>query len=133
MDSRNPSLGAAGLRGSFSPTSWVSRFSLRELQRRHAATTFSQECKPPLDFGTTWSTFSAGAPQYWHTQPSRAKTPRRVSAAWARWGTCTKYRSFTTDGAAIAKRSEWKTTPLEATTSALSLRTRRIALRTDTT
>ena len=35
--------------------------------------------RPPLERGMTWSTVRfARAPQYWHVQPSRAKTARRV-------------------------------------------------------
>src|SRR4051794_14069640 len=100
------------------------RFSLRELHRRHAATTLSHVCGPPFDRGTTWSTFSAGLPQYWHTQPSRANTARRVSAACARYGILTKYRRRTTEGADMVMRSDRKITPFDASTSALSLSTR---------
>src|SRR6478672_8508274 len=77
---RKTSFGAAGRRFKVRPASRARRFSLRELQRLHAATTLSQVCWPPRDRGMTWSTFSAGEPQYWHTQSSRAKTARRVRA-----------------------------------------------------
>ena len=50
---------------------------MRELQLLQAATTFSQECSPPRDRGTTWSRFSAGRLQYWQRWLSRAKTARR--------------------------------------------------------
>ena len=40
---------------------------------------FSQLDDPPFDFGITWSTVRfERAPQYWHVQPSRANTARRV-------------------------------------------------------
>ncbi len=35
---------------------------------------------PPLLRGITWSRFSAADPQYWHREPSRAKTVRRFTA-----------------------------------------------------
>ena len=39
----------------------------------------SQPEPPPFERGITWSTVRlARAPQYWHFQPSRAKTARRV-------------------------------------------------------
>src|SRR4051812_30895442 len=132
-ESRKLSLGANGARASFSPTSTWWRFSLRELHRGHAATTLSHVCGPPFDLGMTWSTFSAGRPQYWHTQPSRANTARLVSAAWARYGIRTKYRRRTTDGAGMSRRSDRKITPLEARTSALSLSTRTTARLAGTT
>ena len=62
------------------PASCGSRSSLRVLQRRQAATTFSQVWGPPLLRGMTWSRFSAADPQYWHREPSRAKTVRRFTA-----------------------------------------------------
>src|SRR5581483_11437002 len=83
------SRGATGLRRSVSPESWRRRSSLRVLHRRHAATTLSHECGPPLLRGTTWSMFSAAAPQYWHRWPSRANTARRLSATRAWYGTFT--------------------------------------------
>src|SRR5438874_5226067 len=81
----------------------------------------------------TWSTFSAALPQYWHVQWSRANTARLVSAACARNGIRTKYRSFTTEGAGISRYSEWNTMPLDATTSALSFKTSTTALVAGTT
>ena len=40
---------------------------------------FSHVEVPPFDRGMTWSTVRfAREPQYWHCQPSRAKTARRV-------------------------------------------------------
>ena len=63
------------------------------------------------------------APQYWQAQPSRANTARRVSGACCRYGTRTKCRSRTTEGASMWSRSLRKIAPLEATTSAFSLRT----------
>ena len=39
----------------------------------------SQPEPPPLERGITWSTVRlVRAPQYWHCQPSRANTARRV-------------------------------------------------------
>ena len=52
-DRRKPSEGAFGARASRRPASWNDRFSFRELQRRHAATTLSHVCVPPRDFGIT--------------------------------------------------------------------------------
>src|SRR5829696_3646266 len=58
---------------------WGSRSPLRRLHGAHEATMFSQSDPPPLDRGITWSTVRlVRAPQYWHSQPSRAKTARRV-------------------------------------------------------
>src|SRR5207247_5895446 len=48
---RKTSLGAAGRRTSVRPASLARRFSLRELQRRQAATTLSHVCWPPRDRG----------------------------------------------------------------------------------
>src|SRR5581483_3487357 len=78
------SRGTEGGRRSFIPLSCSSSSSLRMLQGRQAATTLSQVWVPPLLRGTTWSMFSAGDPQYWHTCPSRANTARRLRAtrAW---------------------------------------------------
>ena len=40
---------------------------------------FSHVDGPPLERGMTWSTVRfEREPQYWHVQPSRAKTARRV-------------------------------------------------------
>ena len=39
----------------------------------------SQPEPPPFERGITWSTVRlVRAPQYWHSQPSRANTARRV-------------------------------------------------------
>src|SRR3954454_25074430 len=60
-------------------TWWGSRSALRRLHGAHEATMLSQPEPPPLERGITWSTVSeVRAPQYWHCQPSRAKTARRV-------------------------------------------------------
>ena len=64
------------------PRSATLRSALRWLHRRHADTTFSQTCSPPRLRGTTWSRLVAGASQYTHRPPSRAKTARRVSGIW---------------------------------------------------
>ena len=58
------SCGGSGCRRSLMPASLGERFSLRELQGRQDATTLSHVCAPPRLLGTTWSTFSAGLPQY---------------------------------------------------------------------
>ena len=43
------------------------------------ATMLSHPEPPPLERGMTWSTVRlVRAPQYWHSQPSRANTARRV-------------------------------------------------------
>src|SRR3954454_5349116 len=56
-----------------------SRSALRRLHGAQEATMLSQPEPPPLERGITWSTVSeVRAPQYWHIQPSRAKTARRV-------------------------------------------------------
>ena len=78
------SLGAVGRRRRTMPASCTDRSSLRLLQGRQAATTFSQTCTPPRLRGMTWSIFSAGAPQYWQRLSSRAKTARRLRAARVR-------------------------------------------------
>ena len=50
---------------------------MRELQWKQAVTTFSQQSRPPLDSGMTWSRVSVGRlncwPQYMHSWASRAK------------------------------------------------------------
>src|SRR5262249_32094444 len=120
---RNPAEGANGCRCRWNPASCGVRSIFLALHRRHAATTFSHTCSPPRDRGSTWSRFSAAAPQYWQRHASRAKTARRVSGACARNGTWTKWRRRTTDGASIAIRSLWKIAPLLWTTSAFSFRT----------
>src|SRR4051794_41882041 len=82
--------GATGGRRSRRSVSWRYRFSLRALQGRHDATTFSQVCSPPRERGITWSMFSAGRLQYWHRCSSRANTARRDSGGPLRDGTRTK-------------------------------------------
>ena len=52
---------------------------MRRLHGAQAATMLSQPDPPPLERGITWSTVRlVRAPQYWHIQPSRANTARRV-------------------------------------------------------
>ena len=72
-------LGAAGERRGCIPT-WAGRWSpLRRLHGAQLATMFSQLDSPPFERGITWSTVKLERdPQYWHVQPSRAKTARRV-------------------------------------------------------
>ena len=56
-----------------------SRSPLRRLHGAQEATMFSQSEPPPFERGITWSTVRlVRAPQYWHIQPSRANTARRV-------------------------------------------------------
>src|SRR4029453_16363011 len=79
---------------------------------------------PPRDPGTTWSRFSAVAPQYWQVHSSRANTARRVSGACERCGIFTKARRRRTEGASTCRCSDRKTCPLETRTSAFSFSTR---------
>ena len=52
---------------------------MRRLHGAHEATMLSQPEPPPFERGITWSTVRlVRAPQYWHAQPSRANTARRV-------------------------------------------------------
>src|SRR5690242_5714895 len=103
--------GATGARRSTIPLSDRSRSSLRALQARQDATTFSQVWGPPRERGTTWSRFSACPLQYWHRCPSRANTARRDSGAAARYGTRTKWTSLITDGTGTDRRSERNSAP----------------------
>jgi hypothetical protein len=72
-------LGMRGLTRGCMPT-WCGRRSpLRRLHGAHEATMFSQSDAPPFERGMTWSTVRlVRAPHYWHSQPSRANTARRV-------------------------------------------------------
>src|SRR3954470_16989441 len=90
--------GATGGRRSRRSVSSRYRFSLRALQGRHEATTFSQVCSPPRDRGITWSMFSAGRLQYWQRWLSLAKTARRDNGTRERYGTRTKWVSRMTVG-----------------------------------
>ena len=65
--------------------------ALRRLHGAHEATMLSQPDVPPLERGITWSTVRlVRAPQYWHSQPSRANTARRVILRlWVSRGTRT--------------------------------------------
>ena len=75
---------SAGARRRVSVVSARRWSSLRMLHGRHDATTFSHVWAPPLLRGTTWSMFSAAAPQYWQRCPSRRKMARRFSATRVR-------------------------------------------------
>ena len=55
--------GGAGSNRSFQPISLGVWSPLTLLQRRQAATRFSQESAPPRDFGWTWSMVWAALPQ----------------------------------------------------------------------
>src|SRR5580765_2940675 len=121
--------GARGGRWSRRPASPGRRSSLRALQDRQLATTFSHACGPPRDRGTTWSMFSAVRLQYWQRWPSRANTARRDSGTRLRCGTRTKCTSRITEGTGTTVRSECSSAPLRSTTSAFSFSTRTTARR----
>src|SRR3712207_1170844 len=72
-------VGARGVRRG-TMFAWAgSRSPLRRLHGAHEATMLSHSDDPPLERGMTWSTVRFDrAPQYWHVQPSRANTARRV-------------------------------------------------------
>src|SRR6266542_5672197 len=127
------SLGARGSRRSRKPTSCGRRSSLWLLQRRQAATTFSQTCRPPRERGTTWSTFSARSAQYWQVWSSRTNTARLDNPARARNGTFTKYRRRITLGACRTRLAPRTGRAPGTSTSAFSLRTSTTARRTGTT
>src|SRR2546426_6856324 len=63
----NTNFGCTGSRMSRIPTSSTRRLPFRKLQRRQAATTFTQVVSPPRERGTTWSTVSRSPRrlQYW--------------------------------------------------------------------
>src|SRR5439155_6388346 len=67
--------GCTGSRIRRIPASSSSRFPLRRLHLRQAATTFVQVVSPPRDRGSTWSTVrrSPRRLQYWHAYPSRRR------------------------------------------------------------
>ena len=72
-------LGIRGLLRGCMSTWCGSRSPLRRLHGAQDATMLSHPDVPPFERGITWSTVSeVRAPQYWHSQPSRAKTARRV-------------------------------------------------------
>jgi hypothetical protein len=85
-----------------------SRLPFRKLQDPQAVTTFSQDVRPPLARGTTWSNVSSGAgrlaSQYWQVNPSRRKTLNRVNAGIRAEGI--KSRSAMTEGSRIEKLGE---------------------------
>jgi hypothetical protein len=126
-------LGAAGVAWSRQPSSAGVRSPLVWLHRAQAATTFSQACRPPRLRGMTWSIVSAGALQYWHRQPSRAKIARRDRPTCARYGTRTNRVNRTTLGTGSWCRALCRIPSPSATQMAFAERTRIAARRTDTT
>src|SRR3954454_20186052 len=72
-------LGAVGVRRGCMPAFSGIESPLRRLHGAQDATMLSQLELPPFERGMTWSTVRfEREPQYWHAQPSRAKTARRV-------------------------------------------------------
>lgn len=125
--------GRRGTDTSSSPASAGVRPPFLVLQRRHAATTFVQECSPPCERGTTWSRFSACRPQYWHRWPSRWNTVLRFTGIRRSRGTRTYRFRRTTDGDGIAMTSDLQSAPFVTSTSARSRRTSTRARLTGTT
>src|SRR6266576_6801998 len=72
--------GGRGFRFGCIRISWGRRLPFLRLQGAQEATMFSQTDSPPRLRGMTWSTVRLGLiePQYWHVQPSRARTAFRV-------------------------------------------------------
>jgi hypothetical protein len=114
------------------PTFAGSESPLRRLQGAHEATMLSHVEAPPFERGMTWSTVRfAREPQYWHVQPSRAKTARRVILRrWVSRGTFTNVTRRMTTGRGIVECSE-RSSRLECSMiSAFSLSSRTAARRT---
>src|SRR4029453_3514273 len=84
-------LGALGVRRGCMLACAGRRSPLRRLHGAHEATMLSQLEAPPFERGITWSTVRfEREPQYWHVQPSRANTARRVILRrWVSRGTLT--------------------------------------------
>ena len=93
---------------------------------------FSHVEVPPFERGMTWSTVRfALEPQYWHCQPSRAKTARRVILRrCVSRGTFTKVTSRMTIGRASVVVSECSSHEARSMTSAFSLSSSTTARRT---
>src|ERR671926_195066 len=91
----------------------------------------SQLDAPPLERGITWSTVRfEREPQYWHVQPSRAKTARRVILRrCVSRGTFTNVTSRMTIGRASDVVSECSSHDACSMTSAFSFRSRTTARR----
>src|SRR5215207_7869428 len=108
---------------------------LRRLHGAHEATMLSQLDAPPLERGMTWSTVRFDRePQYWHVHPSRAKTARRVILRrCVSRGTLTKLTRRMTTGRGIAVCSERSSYVACSRISALALRRRTAARRTEHT
>ena len=114
------------------PTFAGSESPLRRLHGAQEATMLSHVEAPPLERGMTWSTVRfARAPQYWHVQPSRAKTARRVILRrCVSRGTLTKVTRRMTTGRGIVECSE-RSSRLECSMiSAFSLSSSTAARRT---
>src|SRR5918998_261706 len=92
----------------------------------------SQLEPPPLERGMTWSTVSAvRAPQYWHSQSSRANTARRVILRlWLSRGTRTYVFKRMTAGRANEPRAQRRSWLPSSRTSAFSLSSSTVARRT---
>src|SRR4051794_26131348 len=113
-------------------TWWGSRSALRRLHGAHEATMLSQPEPPPLERGITWSTVSdVRAPQYWHCQPSRANTARRVILRlWVSRGMRTYVTSRMTTGRGSEPVAQCSSCVPISTTSALDLSSSTVARRT---
>src|SRR3954467_14026900 len=105
---------------------------LRRLQGAHEATMFSHDDSPPFERGMTWSTVRlVRAPQYWNSQPSRAKTARRaILRLWVSRGIRTYVTRRITTGFVIEPLAQCRSCWLISTTSAFDLRSSTVARRT---
>src|SRR3954453_18417798 len=113
-------------------TWWGRRSPLRRLHGAHEATMFSHPESPPLERGITWSTVRlVRAPQYWHSQPSRAKTARRVILRlWVSRGIRTYATSRMTTGRGREPVAQCSSLAPISTTSAFALSSSTVARRT---
>src|SRR3954447_2484616 len=128
-------LGALGVRRGCMPALSGRWSPLRRLQGAHDATMLSQLELPPFERGMTWSTVRfEREPQYWHVQPSRAKTARRVILRrCVSRGTLTYETSRMTTGRGIAVCSERSSHVACSSSSAFAFRRRIAARRTEQT
>src|SRR3954452_8562634 len=112
---------------------WCGSLSaLRRLHGAHEATMLSQPDPPPLERGITWSTVRlVRAPQYWHIQPSRANTARRVILRLCvSRGMRTYVTRRITTGRGSEPVAQCRSLVPTSTTSALSLSSSTVARRT---
>src|SRR4051794_7842169 len=109
-----------------------SRSPLRRLHGAQEATMLSQPEPPPLEGGMTWSTLRlVRAPQYWHCQPSRANTARRVILRLCvSRGMRTYATSRMTTGRGSEPVAQWSSLVPISTTSAFALSRSTVARRT---